>query len=112
MNRDKRLFLVAAGEASTWEILCTRFEMACSPAAKARFRQYSTVKTVLALSLSDPDDRITIELRRRRVSDPRRLASLALLGLLLTVLFIEWRTYTYPAITQFLKYFAHECGIQ
>jgi hypothetical protein len=112
MNRDERLFMVAVGEASHWETLCARLELACSPRAKARFRQFSTIKAILAVSLADPDDRITIEIRKPHVSDPRRLASLALLGLLVTVLFVEWRTYTYPEISQFLKYFAHQCGIQ
>jgi hypothetical protein len=112
MNRDQRLFLVATGEASPWEVLCTRLEVVWSPSAKARYRQFATIKSVLLSSLGDPDDRITLRFRHAHAADPRRLASLLLLGLLGSVLFIEWGTYTFPALAQFVKTCAHRCGIQ
>lgn len=111
MNRDQRLFLVAVGEASAWDSLLTRIETACSAKTRVRGRQYGAIRGVFGAALSDPDDRITVRFQRKVRPDPRVLAGSALLGLLTVVLLLEWGTYTFPAIFQYMSYVAHRCGI-
>ena len=112
MKRDERLFLVAAGEASHWETMFTRLELACSASAKARYRQFSTLKEILMVSLADPDDRVTVKIQRKKGTNPRRYSSLFLLLALTAILCVEWGSYTIPTLVQCFKYLAHRCGIQ
>jgi L-asparagine transporter-like permease len=87
-------------------------EVAFLPSAKAKYLQFAAVKTILAATLSEPDDRITVTLKRPSGTNERRIASWYVLALLLIVIFVEWRNYTIPALAQSFKFIAHRCGLQ
>jgi hypothetical protein len=112
MKREQRVLMMICGEASMWDVLLAKLEMAYSPSLRAQHRTFVGVSSVLKQALGDPDDTVTIRTKNR--SHRGRGSSsgaLLLLGALVVVLILEWSTFTLPAIGEWLKYAIHRCGL-
>jgi hypothetical protein len=102
--------MVAMGQASAWERFCVSWQLIASPTARKRYKKYVAVSQVLEHSLGDPDDVISINLRPRHLWPAKNAAMLMLLAALVTVAFLEWRSYTMPAVNDLVQYVSHRCN--
>jgi hypothetical protein len=113
VNRDQRLLLVASGEASLLESFVAQLEVTCSARARSRYRQFVAVGKLMHTALAEQDDQVTVNIRNRRTGPKAGSSgSLLLLGLLVAILVVEWNNYTLPAVSESLRYLAHQCGIK
>ena len=112
MNGEQRVLMLMCGEATPWDSFCARLELACSPTLRKQRRRLDGVVLALGAVLADPDDPITIRTRTKR---PRvrhtTPAAVWLLGLLAVVIFVEYRTFTVPALVEWFKTMMHRCGL-
>lgn len=108
MSVDERLLWVAAGDATRWEAFRLWPALALSARLRARRRRFLAVSRSLRRALADPDDLVVvrIEAKGRPAWTPILLAVLVLLAV------FEWRSYTLPALGEWLRYVAHRCGIE
>jgi hypothetical protein len=98
------------GQTTGLEKLGVMAELAWSSSARQTHRRFATVSLLLRSALAD-DDTIVVNVQERKpLSRPARNSWLLLIALSI-VIFFEYRSYTIPALSAFVRETAHRCGL-
>ncbi len=111
MNRDQRQLLAVHGGNGVWQGLLAGFDLILSSDVRRRRRRFIVVSAVLKASLADPDDFVAVSLRTPRKIRRAHLLKWVLLVGLVAVIVVEYRSYTFPMLSDWIQTLRHRCGL-
>jgi hypothetical protein len=109
MTRDQRQLMLLHRELAPVEACLAYAELLASPRARKRRKRFMAVSAVLKTALREPDDFVSTHMRRKHGAPV--IAKWGLLAILVVAIIFEYRQFTIPVLSHWVREVLHRCGL-